>query len=95
MNPAVTYTARVPVKDPDDDELSYYWSIKPESDTTAEGGDNEAIIQDIPGLIENPYTRQIIMLAPTNSGAYRLFVQIYDGEGHAAYANVPFRVSAE
>ncbi len=95
LNPAVTYSARVSAKDPDDDELSYYWSIKPESDTTAEGGDKEAIIHDIPGLIENPYTRQIIMLAPAISGTYRLFVQIYDGEGHAAYANVPFRVSAE
>lgn len=93
LNPAGAYTARVSVKDPDKDELSYYWSIKPESETTAEGGDNEAVIQDIPGLIENPYTRQITMLTPTETGAYRLFVHIYDGQGHAAYANVPFRVS--
>lgn len=30
--------------------------------------------------------------APVGVGNYRLFVEVRDGAGHAAYANFPFRV---
>lgn len=32
------------------------------------------------------------LTAPTTPGHYRLFVEVRDGNGHAAYANAPFRV---
>ncbi|MDE0245731.1 MAG: hypothetical protein OXM59_10365, partial [Gammaproteobacteria bacterium] len=60
-----------------------------------EGGDFEEAIEEIDGLIENTTVRHIVMRAPETPGAYRLFVEIHDGKGHAGYANLPFRVQAE
>ena len=33
--------------------------------------------------------------APAAPGHYRLFVEAHDGQGHAAYANLPFRVAGD
>ena len=33
-----------------------------------------------------------VILTPERQGAYRLFVYVYDGNGHAGHANIPFRV---
>lgn len=92
LSPAERYIARLSASDPDGDELRYQWSLRPESQATAEGGDYEEAIDEIDGHIENPTLRHIVMRAPERPGAYRLFVEIFDGKGHAAYANVPFLV---
>ena len=94
LAPGESYIARLSASDPDGDELRYLWSLRPESRATAEGGDFEEAIGEIDGLIENPTLRHIVMRAPDTPGAYRLFVEIYDGKGHAGYANLPFRVQA-
>jgi hypothetical protein len=44
------------------------------------------------GLIRNPESRGITLEAPGASGPYRLFVYVYDGQGHAGHANIPFLV---
>lgn len=87
-----SYIAKISASDPDDDDLRYQWALRPESRSSAEGGDFEAAIAEIDGLIENPTLRHIVMRAPEAPGAYRLFVEIYDGKGHAGYANLPFMV---
>lgn len=87
-----SYIAKLSASDPDGDELRYQWSLRPESQATAEGGDFEEAIEEIDGHIENPTLRHIVMRAPDTPGPYRLFVEIYDGKGHAAYANLPFLV---
>ena len=86
------YAAAVRIVDPDDDPVSYRWELKPESDTQQVGGDFEESIANLEGLIEDPARAAISLVAPGQAGAYRLFVYAYDGQGHAAHANVPFLV---
>ena len=93
--PGERYIARLSASDPDGDELRYQWALRAESQATAEGGDFEEAIEEIDGHIENTTLRHIVMRAPETPGAYRLFVEVYDGKGHAGYANVPFRVRTQ
>lgn len=95
LAPGKSYIARLSASDPDGDELRYQWALRAESQATTEGGDFEEAIEEIDGLIENTTLRHIVMRAPDTPGAYRLFVEIYDGRGHAGYANLPFRVQVE
>ena len=95
LQPGERYIARLSASDPDGDELRYQWALRPESRATAEGGDFEEAIGEIDGHIENTPLRHIVMRAPDSPGPYRLFVEVFDGKGHAAYANLPFRVQAK
>ena len=87
------YTAKARVTDPDGDPITYRWRIKPESTETVVGGDLEALIEDVEGLIAGDAARsEVTLTAPSSAGAYRLYVMAYDGQGHAAHANIPFQV---
>ena len=48
----------------------------------------------LPDAIDTPDAAEITVTAPAQPGAYRLFVYVYDGQGHAAHANIPFYVDA-
>jgi hypothetical protein len=78
--------------DPDEDRLSYRWELMHESSATQSGGDREEIPDRITGRIDDPGESHIVLSAPDDPGAYRLFVYIHDGNGHAAHANIPFFV---
>ena len=92
------YPVRVDVTDPDGDRLGYRWEVKPESVSTATGGDFEEAIANVPDAIADPgfpghpgaAATTVTIATP---GAYRLFVYVDDGEGHVAHANLPFRVA--
>ena len=87
------YSAKAKVVDPDGDPVLYRWRVKPESTETAVGGDLEAPIEDVDGLFVGTTDQaQVTLNAPDRSGPYRLYVTASDGQGHAAYANVPFLV---
>lgn len=86
------YSAQAKVKDPDGDPLTFSWVIMEESKNLGDGGDKEAIPQQISGLIEDPTTNPISLHPPDQAGAYRLYMYAFDGQGHAAYANIPFYV---
>ena len=73
--------------------MSYLWDIKSESTDLGDGGDFETTPQSIPDLISQPTEAQILVTAPGEPGAYRLFVYAFDGNGHAAHANIPFFVN--
>ena len=92
LSPGRPYEAVVSVSDPDGDELRFRWEIMRESAATQEGGDPEEVPEVLPGLIEGGETNVVDVTAPGQAGAYRLFVYIYDGQGNAGHANIPFLV---
>jgi hypothetical protein len=87
-----TYSAKVAANDPDNDSLTYRWDVMEESTETKIGGDAESKPPLVPGLIADTGRSDITLRAPDRPGAYRLFVYFYDGQGHAAHANIPFYV---
>ena len=86
------YPAEVNVSDPDNDALIYRWEIMRESESTKTGGDAEYIPDRIEGLFSEGMGSTITFLAPSQSGAYRLFIYVDDGHLHTAHANIPFWV---
>ena len=86
------YEAHVHATDPDGDTLTYRWVVMRESAASQVGGDKEQIPDVISGLIEAAENGGAGVVAPEQSGAYRLFVYVYDGQGHAGHANIPFLV---
>ncbi len=88
-----TYPAVVSSTDPDGDGLQYKWEILRESEATSHGGDEEEVPELLEGLFDQTDVANVQVTAPANSGAYRLFVYVYDGQGHVAHANIPFYVN--
>ena len=87
-----TYKARVKASDPDGDEMQYQWKILHESKATQEGGDREEVPEALTGLMDRSDTDRVVIKAPAEPGAYRLFVYTRDGNGNAGHANIPFLV---
>ncbi len=85
------YEAAFEVTDPDGDALRYRWEVKRESGATQAGGDFEAGIPSLRGLLRGPASATTT-IAVDEPGRYRLFAYAFDGQGHAAHANIPFLV---
>jgi hypothetical protein len=88
-----SYEATFDVSDPDGDALRFRWEVKRESDATQEGGDFEARIGNIEGVLSAPAAATTAVRVE-EPGKYRLFAYAFDGQGHAAHANIPFLVEA-
>jgi exo-beta-1,3-glucanase (GH17 family) len=88
------YFANLTAKDPDGDPLRYRWEVKPESEVTAGGGVIEREIGSLTGAIAESNGAQATIRAP-EAGNYRLFAYVYDDQGHAGHANIPFTVKAK
>jgi hypothetical protein len=86
-----TYQATIAATD--HDSLSYRWELKPESDAEEVGGDLETPIASIDSSLSQQRSALAQIVAPATPGAYRLFVTVYDGNKHAAHANIPFLVT--
>lgn len=85
-------SARVEVEDPENDELSYIWSLTSESTDLREGGEAESRPPEHNELIIQNNNAECIFKSPQKPGDYRLFLVVKDGKGSAATANFPFRV---
>lgn len=89
-----TESARVFASDPDGDRLRYKWEIRSEAVYASYAGQGEKI----PGILDGLITGEgasISFRAPLQTGAYRLFVYVYDDKGHFSTANIPFFVAPE
>jgi hypothetical protein len=92
LTPLQHSRARVIASDPDSDPYRYRWALRAESTATQVGGDPETLPPLIPDAIDGGDSDEIVLKAPREPGAYRLFVTVDDQCGHAAHANIPFRV---
>jgi hypothetical protein len=86
------YMAEVKHKDIDGDKVDVDWFIYPESSNTKAGGDFENSLQPILGTLSNRKDNSVKVQAPSEEGAYRLFVFVRDKGERTAYANIPFYV---
>lgn len=86
------HRAHVQASDRDGDQLSYQWTLREESTATSIGGDPEHLPAAVEGAVRPGDAGEISLVAPSRPGHYRLFVEVRDGQGHAAYANFPLRV---
>lgn len=93
LAPGRSYSARIDARDVDGDRLDYRWTVMAESTATSIGGDPEAVPATVSTRISDAGDGQVRFDAPVEAGAYRLFVEVRDGNGNAAYANAPFRVT--
>lgn len=92
LDAGARYEASITARDPDGDALEYRWEVMRESEATQEGGDKEEIPEILPNLVSAAGPGRVSLTAPTEPGAYRLFLYVYDGQGHAGHANIPFLV---
>ena len=92
LKAGANYLAQVEATDPDNDTLSFRWEIMRESVSQKTGGDAEKVPEIIKGLLPDDTANIVSFLAPSQPGAYRLFVYIEDGHFHTAHANIPFWV---
>lgn len=85
--------ASVVADDPEHDSLNYRWIVVAESSDKKHGGDEEQTPPSFPELIRSQTGSEVTFMAPSQSGAYRLFVYVTDNQNSAATANFPFYVN--
>lgn len=81
-------TARVYCSD--NDSLSMKWEIRPEAEYSDYAGHGEKTPPVVRSKFIPSNSKSMSFITPKKSGAYRLFVYIYDTNGHVATANLPF-----
>ncbi|MCD6204530.1 MAG: hypothetical protein J7L22_02600 [Candidatus Marinimicrobia bacterium] len=92
FKPETQHSAEVWAIDPENQALTVKWQILHETTDKRTGGDEETRPPKAEYKIIEKRDNQLSFLAPKQSGAYRLFVYVYDETGNAAHANIPFFV---
>ncbi|KAF0235797.1 MAG: hypothetical protein FD181_3244 [Prolixibacteraceae bacterium] len=91
LKAGTAHKAVVTATDPDKDELTFHWEIRPEAVYASYAGQGEKTPDVIQGLIQQQ-KREISFTTPVEKGAYRLFVYVSDGNKQFSTANLPFLV---
>jgi hypothetical protein len=91
--PGQAVTANVATRDPDGDPIALAWVLREETRAATIGGDREDVPPNVRLRGASDDGMALHFDAPGTPGAYRLFVEVRDGQGHAAHANLPFRVA--
>ena len=84
-------SASIEIIDFEKDSISYSWEVLYESTDLKDGGDREERPEKVNVEMNYNSNGNITFKAP-KKGEYRLFVYADDGFGHAATANIPFKV---
>ncbi len=92
VKPGGTETMEVTATDVDNDSLTYQWVLMKELRGSDPAWFTPGEFKTIDGTIQNGDQPKASVGIPAEGGAYRLFVYVYDGKGHAASANMPFLV---
>lgn len=87
------YLTYIIIRDFENDKLTYRWEILFESTDLQDGGDFENRPDAVEFTTVNVNEGKLKFKAPTEKGAYRLFVYVNDGQQHTATANIPFKVN--
>ncbi len=92
LTPKTRNEATVYVEDPENDQLRISWEILHETQDIRTGGDEENKPPAADSKLIKQENHNLVFTAPTQQGAYRIFVYAYDNAGNAAHANIPFFV---
>jgi len=84
-----TFESEVFITNYDNDTLSYKWEIMHESTDHGWGGDFEKRPQT---TFSKVMDSKVEIHAPDTVGPFRLFVYVFDNNGNAATANIPFLI---
>lgn len=86
------YHLKVDFTDPDNDRIKYRYTILQESTDIKAGGDAESAPPAIPGLIRKRGRNQMSFKAPSQEGAYRIFIYADDRKNNVGYLNIPIYI---
>jgi hypothetical protein len=91
LQPGQTFTASAAVTDPDQDTLTWHWTVCPETAGRDAKGQEKAPVP-VPETLMKAVSGTADFRAPSAPGTYRVFLRVTDGQGHAATANAPIQV---
>ena len=84
--------AAVTAEDPENDPLTYEWTVVAEQTVHGVGGEDEPLTPSLPECTAGQSGPGITVKVPSKPGAYRLFCKVTDGKGGASKDNIPFQV---